>query len=79
MEATFHDSKADQKGHDISGREIEEKDARRIAENEDRKMHGEKTVGGSAGRAQVADKDPKAHDVKVGGQGDHLPNEKPII
>ncbi|KAA1065453.1 hypothetical protein PGT21_017622 [Puccinia graminis f. sp. tritici] len=78
MEATFDDSNA-QKGHGLSGQEIEEKDAHRIAENEERKRNGEKTVGGSAGRAQVADKDPKAHDVKRGGQGDHLPNESPSI
>ncbi|KAI7957036.1 hypothetical protein MJO28_004131 [Puccinia striiformis f. sp. tritici] len=78
MQATFGDSHA-HKADELSGREIEEKDARRIAENEDRKQHGEKTIGGSAGRAQVADKDPKAHDVKSGGQGDRLPNEKPII
>ncbi|KNZ45595.1 hypothetical protein VP01_7g35 [Puccinia sorghi] len=78
MQATFGDSSAE-KGAGLSGREIEAQDARRMTENEERKQRGEKTVGGSAGRAQVADKDPKAHDVKRGGQGDHLPNEKPII
>ncbi|PLW11222.1 hypothetical protein PCANC_21249 [Puccinia coronata f. sp. avenae] len=78
MQATFGDSN-DQKANAPSGREIEERDARRIEENEQRKLHGDKTIGGSAGRAQVADKDPKAYDVKGGGQGDRLPNEKPII
>jgi hypothetical protein len=58
MQATFGDSN-DQKADAPSGREIEERDARRIEENEQRKLHGDKTIGGSAGRAQVADKDPK--------------------
>lgn len=77
MEATFGDSKAQ---HDeLDGKQIEEADSRRIKENEDRRSQGEKTIGGSAGRAQVANKDPEVHDTRRGGQGDRLPNEKPVI
>jgi hypothetical protein len=58
MQATLDGSK-DRKADAPSGKEIEESDARRIEENEQRKLDGKKTVGGIAGRAQVADKDPK--------------------
>ncbi|PLW25098.1 hypothetical protein PCANC_25877 [Puccinia coronata f. sp. avenae] len=58
MQATLDGSK-DRKADAPSGKEIEENDARRIEENEQRKLDGKKTVGGIAGRAQVADKDPK--------------------
>ena len=58
MQATFGDSAGAEKGG-ASGRDIEAQDARRLAENQERNQRDEKTVGGSAGRAQVADKDPK--------------------
>ncbi|PLW19788.1 hypothetical protein PCASD_20811 [Puccinia coronata f. sp. avenae] len=58
MQATLDGSK-DQKADAPSGKEIEESNARRIEENKQRKLDGKKTVGGSAGRAQVDDKDPK--------------------
>ncbi|KAI7952005.1 hypothetical protein MJO28_007689 [Puccinia striiformis f. sp. tritici] len=79
-QVTFDDSHAHKDQLvELSRQEFEEENARRIAKTEDRKLRGQKTLGDGAGCAQVTDKDPKAHDVKSGGQGDRLPNKKQII
>lgn len=55
MEATFND-KTQQSG---SAADIVEQDAQRRLDNASKSVTGEPQVGGSAGRAQISETDPK--------------------
>lgn len=54
MEATFNDSKPQAS----NAQELAHQDQQRIQENQERAQKGEPQIGGSAGRAQVANADP---------------------
>ncbi|EPQ28038.1 uncharacterized protein PFL1_04365 [Pseudozyma flocculosa PF-1] len=63
-----------------SGAGIEKQDAQRIDDNAKRAEKGEPQVGGAAGRAQVASKDPKEFDVRGGpGSMGNKPVQDPVV
>ncbi|PWN90229.1 hypothetical protein FA10DRAFT_285942 [Acaromyces ingoldii] len=77
MEATFND-KTQQSG---SAADIVEQDAQRRLDNASKSVTGEPQVGGSAGRAQISETDPKAHDNTTGGPGSegNKPIQDPVV
>lgn len=80
MQATFEDHKhSSSQQHKGEDHNIAQKESERLSKNEERRELGHPTEGGSAGRAQVASKDPQDFDTKRGGQGDHLPTTNPIM
>ncbi|KAN0063879.1 hypothetical protein ACQY0O_003485 [Thecaphora frezii] len=63
-----------------NGAELEKQDAQRREENAQRAEKGEPQVGGAAGRAQVASKDPKEFDARGGpGSMGNKPVQDPVI
>ncbi|CAD6893660.1 unnamed protein product [Tilletia controversa] len=57
----------------------QEADEQRRRENALREERGEPKVGGSAGRQQIANKDPKEFDVRGGPGGDPKPKQDPVM
>ncbi|KAK0531730.1 hypothetical protein OC835_003581 [Tilletia horrida] len=70
MEATFNER---------SETRPQETDEQRRQENASRQERGEKTVGGQAGREQIANKDPSEFDPRGGPGGDPKPKQDPVM
>ncbi|KAE8225165.1 hypothetical protein CF319_g2058 [Tilletia indica] len=70
MEATFNDRTTTRP---------QEADEQRRQENASRAEQGERKPGGSAGREQIANKDPSEFDVRGGPGGDPKPKQDPIL
>jgi len=70
MEATFNERPTTRP---------QETDEQRRQENASREERGEKTIGGSAGREQISNKDPAEFDARGGPGGDPKPKQSPVM